>query len=254
MSKWYYSTWSSDFKTGINMKKDNIVKYAFMNSLPVLFGYVFLGIAFGIVLQEAGYGIIWAFLSSVLIYAGSAQFALASLVAGGASIPTIAVMTLFVNSRHIFYGISFVDKFKNMKQKLYMIFGLTDETYSVLTLCDKDEILYKDNNKAMFLITLFNQSYWVTGSIIGSIAGQLIPFDFTGIDFSMTALFVVILVDNLKNGHNDKAVFFAAITGLIVGFICLLIWGASKFIFPALLITVLVLSIRSSLVKEATHE
>ena len=182
---------------------NSILKYSFLNSLPVMFGFIFLGTAYGICLQQAGYGLIWAFLTSVFIFAGSAQFAIASMIAFGTSLPTIALMVLFINSRHIFYGISFIDDFKKMKTRPYMIFSLTDETYSVLTLCRKDPMIYENNNQAMFLIALFNQSYWVLGSMIGSICG------------------------------------------LICGTACLFIFGADKFILPALIVTVFVLSTKT---------
>ena len=119
------------------MKK--YIKYAFSRTLPVLFGYIFLGIAFGIVLQQAGFNFIWAFCISLFLYAGSMQFVLVPLLASAASPLTVAVTTLFVNSRHVFYGLSFIESFKKMKTQLYMIFSLSDETYSVLCSCKNDQ-------------------------------------------------------------------------------------------------------------------
>ena len=232
-----------------NNLKD-MMKYSFTKSLPVLFGYLFLGIAFGIMLQQAGYGVLWAFLSSLLCYAGSAQFAMASMVGAGESLSVIGLMMLFINARHVFYGISFVDEFKKMKQRPYMIFSLTDETYSVFGLCQKDEKLHEDNNRPMFYIALFDQCYWIIGSVIGALAGQLIPFDFTGIDFSMTALFVVILVDRLRGGKEDKNGVFAAAAGLAAGAVCLLLFGPDKFLLPALVVTVFALVVRTGIKKE----
>lgn len=216
------------------MKK--YIKYAFSRTLPVLFGYIFLGIAFGIVLQQAGFNFIWAFCISLFLYAGSMQFVLVPLLASAASPLTVAVTTLFVNSRHVFYGLSFIESFKKMKTQLYMIFSLSDETYSVLCSC-KNEDPEEKNRPAWFLINLFDQSYWIIGSVIGALLGQVLPFDFTGIDFSMTALFVVILLDQVL--AHPKAAGRCAVTGLLAGVICLFIFGSGNFLLPALIITVL---------------
>ena len=147
-----------------------------------------------ILLQDAGYNFWWAFLCSAVIYAGSMQFVLVSLLTGGAGLLNAAVMTLFINGRHIFYGLSFVEKYKKMgKACPYMIFSLTDETYSVL--CGTKVPEGMDENKVFFWISLLDQSYWVLGSVLGALVGSRITFDSTGIDFSMTALFIVIVVD-----------------------------------------------------------
>lgn len=230
--------------------RKEILRYAFAKSLPVLFGYLFLGIAFGILFQQAGYDAVWACISSILCYGGSSQFALASLAGSGSPLYLVGLMTLFINARHIFYGISFVDDFKIMKQRPYMIFSLTDETYSVLNLCQKDEYLHMENNRAMFYIALFDHSYWIIGSVVGALAGQFIPFDFTGIDFSMTALFVVILVDRLSGGKEDKSGMLSAIAGLVIGAVCLFIFKPGGFILPAMVVTVIVLSIATGTKKE----
>lgn len=211
-------------------------KYAIIRSLPVMCGYVFLGIAFGIVLQQAGYNFIWAFAISLFVYAGSMQFVMVPLLASAASPVTMAVTTLFVNSRHLFYGLSFVESFKKMKTRLYMIFSLTDETYSVLCSC-KNEDPEEKHRQAWLLISLLDQCYWIAGSVIGALLGQVLPFDFTGIDFSMTALFVVILMEQILG--NPGKTKLAAVTGLIAGTLCLFIFGTDNFLLPALLITVL---------------
>ncbi|MBR2223888.1 MAG: AzlC family ABC transporter permease [Christensenellaceae bacterium] len=225
------------------MKKT--IHYAFVRSIPVMFGYIFLGIAFGLVLQEAGFGTEWAFLSSLLIYAGSMQFLLPSLITG-ASWLEIAVMTVLVNGRHLFYGLSFIDKFKKMgKTYPYMIFSLTDETFSVL--CSITDIPDGvDEKKASFLIALFDHFYWVTGSVIGGLAGHYIKFNSTGIDFAMTALFIVIFLDQWKGTKNH----IPAALGLLVsiGSLCLL--GAERFLLPALAITVALLIILRPIMQQ----
>lgn len=215
------------------MKKK--LKYAFPKTLPVMCGYIFLGIAWGIVLADAGYNFIWAFFISACVYAGSMQFTMVPLMVAGVSPVTMAVTTLFVNSRHLFYGLSFVESFKKIKQMPYMIFGLTDETYSVLCGC-KNEDPDEKNRDSWFLITILDQSYWVIGSVLGALLGEFLPFDFTGIDFAMTALFVVILVEQMLN--NPKKNIAVAAFGALSAVICLLVFGADKFLLPSLLITV----------------
>ena len=172
-------------------------RFAFRQSLGVLFGYVFLGTAFGILLRQAGFGALWALAFSGLVYAGSLQFVLAGFLAAPTALPTVALMSLFINARHLFYGLSCIERFRSMgKKRPYMIFSLTDETYSVL--CGMDEVpAGVDKNGAMVLVALLNQLYWVAGSLLGSFAGGL-PLDFTGIDFSMTALFLVIFLEQWR--------------------------------------------------------
>lgn len=223
------------------MKKKNTVLFALKKSLPVLFGYLFLGSAFGIMLYDAGYNFIWAIFISLLVYAGSGQFLLVSLLSQKAGIPTVAMMTLFINSRHIFYGLSYIEKFKAGKWRYpFMIFTLTDETYSVNSSFSTvpDNV---DEPKARYLIGLFDHIYWIIGSVIGSLAGQLIPIDFTGIDFSMTALFVVIFVDLMidKKGRMK----LVGPIGISCAVICLIIFGADKFLLPTFAITIAIMSL-----------
>ena len=208
------------------------VRFAFYKTIPVLLGYLFLGLAFGLLLQEAGYSFWWALLSSGIVYAGSIQFVLVEFLNGGTGFLTVAVMTLLINSRHAFYGLSFVEKFRKMKTYPYMIFSLTDETYSLLCSLKVPEGI--DEKKAMFLIALFDQLYWVTGSVLGAALGQVLPFDMTGIDFAMTALFVTIFVDQWRKAKSH----LPAIVGLCSAAVCLLIFGSSNFILPSLIITV----------------
>ena len=208
------------------------VRFAFYKTIPVLLGYLFLGLAFGLLLQEAGYSFWWALLSSGIVYAGSIQFVLVEFLSGGTGLLTVAVMTFLINSRHAFYGLSFVEKFRKMKTYPYMIFSLTDETYSLLCSLKVPEGI--DEKKAMFLIALFDQLYWVTGSVLGAALGQVLPFDMTGIDFAMTALFVTIFVDQWREAKSH----LPAIVGLCSAAVCLLIFGGSNFILPSLIITV----------------
>ena len=230
------------------MSKKQQFFYAVRKSIPVFLGFIFLGIAFGIVLQSAGFNWLWALVISTLVYAGSMQFALVPLLTAGTPLSTIALMTLMVNSRHLFYGLSFVDMFKSMGKKYpYMIFSLTDETYSVLCSCADDPAAHVDNHRPCFMISLLHQCYWVVGSVIGAVAGELIAFDTTGIDFSMTALFVVILVDQLRAGGRDAR--RSSLIGLVLALFFLLILGADKFLLPTLTCTVLALALSAQLTK-----
>ncbi len=219
-----------------------LLRTAFLRSLPVMFGYVFLGIAFGILAEEAGLGPGLVLLMSLIVYAGSMQFVMVPLLVSGVSPLTMALTALFVNGRHIFYGISFVESFKKMKQKWYMIFALSDETYSVLCGC-RNEDPEEKHRDSWFWIALLDQSYWVLGSVAGAFLGAALPVDFTGIDFSMTALFIVILLEQILG--NKEGAGQAAAIGLAVGTGSLLIFGASRFLLPALLVSVMILAVRA---------
>ena len=170
---------------------------AFPVTVPVLMGYLAIGIAFGLMLQEAGYNFIWAFFMSLTIYAGSGQYLGVTLLATAAGLGTVALMTLLINFRHLVYGLSMLEKFRGMGwRKLYMIFSLTDETYALLSSAQAP--IGVDPRRFYFAIALLDQSYWILGSVIGGVAGALIPFSTEGVDFAMTALFVVIAVDQWK--------------------------------------------------------
>lgn len=218
--------------------KKTIIKRAFIDSLPVLSGYMVIGIGFGIVLEKEGYGFIWALLMSSLIYAGSMQYAGVELIASAASLPAVAITTLLVNARHLFYGISMIDKYKGAgSKKPYMIFALTDETYSLV--CDLKYENEKDRHLYCFVVSLFNQCYWVAGSLLGSLIGLAIPFDTRGVEFSMTALFVTVFVEQWINAKNHVP----AIVGLIASVLCLIIFGRDGFLIPSMVVMLLLLTI-----------
>jgi len=216
------------------MKK--LISFIFMRTLPVLFAFLFLGIAFGLLLQQAGYNAVWAFMISTFVYAGSMQFVLIPFLGTQASILTIILMTLSINCRHIFYGLSFIDKFKSLGKKYpYMIFSLTDETYSLL--CSTKIPKELDEKKVFFGIALFTHIYWISGSVMGALLGELITFDTTGIEFAMTALFVVIFIEQWMSAKSH----IPAAAGLICGTVSLLIFGPGRFILPALLAAVVII-------------
>ena len=216
----------------------NLVKTAFIKSLPVMAGYVVLAIGFGILMKEAGYGLFWSFLMSFTVYAGSMQFVAVSLLSSGVSLISAALTTLMVNARHLFYGVSMIDKYKNAgKKKPYLIFALTDETYSLL--CGDDYPEGEDKHWYSFFVSLFNQCYWVIGSIIGSILGSLITFNTAGIDFSMTALFVTVFVEQWLTSKNH----LPALAGLFCSVACLMIFGPDGFLIPTMISITIVLSL-----------
>ena len=201
-------------------------------------GYVVLGTGFGILLRNAGYGVLWAAAMSLLIYAGSMQYVGVSLLAGGASVLTTLLTTFMVNARHLFYSISMVDTYKDAgRHKPYMIFALTDETYSLL--CDGKVPEGADPNTYRFLVSLFNHSYWVTGCVIGSLLGSVLPFSTAGIEFSMTALFIASFTEQWLTTRDH----IPALTGLLSTLLCLVIFGKDRFLIPAMLLITLVLTL-----------
>jgi len=183
---------------------------AVKTTLPVFFGYLAIGIPFGLMIVNAGYPVWIAPVMSVTMYAGAGQYIAVGLFATGASPGTIVLTELLVNIRHIVYGLSLITRFKNAgKWKLYLIFALTDETYSILTSCDVPD--GADTGKYYGTIALLDQSYWIAGSVIGAATGKLIPVSLTGVDFALTALFAVLLIEQLEKSHD----FLPAVIGII---------------------------------------
>lgn len=217
------------------MKKT--LKTAFVSTLPVLTGYLVLGFGFGIILKSSGYGVFWAFIMSLLIYAGSMQYVAIGLLTGGASLITTALTTLMVNARHLFYGISMLGKYKGTgKRKPYLIFALTDETYS-LVCSDNIDVEEGRRTDYFFFVSLFNHCYWVLGSVLGALVGTLVHFNTAGIDFALTALFLTVFTDQWLNSKNH----IPAIVGVAVSVLCLLVFGGDSFLIPAMLIIALLL-------------
>ena len=222
--------------------KKHIIRRSFIKSLPVMAGYIVLGIGFGILLRNAGYGVLWSFAMSLFIYAGSMQYVGVGLISGGASIITTAIATLMVNARHLFYSISMIDRYKGSgKYKPYLIFALTDETYSLLSDGTVPEGISQQNdvNLYRFLVSFFNQCYWVTGSVLGSLLGAVLPFSTEGIEFSMTALFIASFTEQWLKTRDHVP----ALTGLLGTLVCLIVFGPERFLIPAMLLITLVLTV-----------
>lgn len=232
------------------MKDKATVKYSFKVTIPIMASFLAIGAAFGVLLESKGYGWWWAALMSIGIYAGSMQFVVINLITSGASLVTAAVMTLMVNLRHLFYGIAMLEKYKNIgRVRPYVIYALPDETFSLV--CSPDLPDDVDEKKYCFLVSLFNQIYWVAGSIIGGIIGSAITFDTAGIDFAMTALFTVIFVEHWEKTKQH----LPAVTGLGISVISLLIFGPGSFLIPAMAgITALLLIEKRWITKEETDD
>lgn len=221
-------------------------KKAFPYTIPVLTGYLFIGIAFGVMYAEKGYSFLWAILMSVMVYAGSGQYLAVNFFVPGISFVQVIFLTFMVNVRHIFYGISLLERFNKIgKSRWYMIFALTDETYSLLCTTKVPEGV--DESKFLFAISVLDHAYWVLGSAIGAIAGALLPISSEGIDFAMTALFVVIFIEQWM----DKKNRIPEIIGVVIAVIGLLIFGANNFVLPTMLAIVALLFVgRKKLDKE----
>lgn len=214
----------------------NQFKKAWVDTLPVMTGYLVLGFGFGILMHSGGFSMLHTLAMSLFIYAGSMQFVAVGLMGSAASLITAAITTLMVNARHLFYGISMLEKYKDMgRRKPYLIFGLTDETYSLV--CRRLDMPTEEKKAYYTLVTLMDHAYWVTGSLLGAAAGTLLPFSSEGIDFSLTALFVTVFLEQwlTKKDHAP------ALMGVLISVICLLIFGKEHFLIPAMLIMALLL-------------
>lgn len=218
--------------------KKYALKIAFRDTIPVLTGYLFLGSGFGILLSQAGYGIGWAFAMAFFMFAGSGQYLAVSLMASHASLLSAAVATLLVNARHLFYGISLVDTYKDAgRKKFLMIFGLTDETYSLVTQNDPPEGISKV--QYCFFVTLLDYLYWIGGCVLGNILGASLPISFEGVEFVLTALFVTMFVDQWLSNENH----LPALIGVGSTVLCLCLFGRNLFLIPSMAIIALLLTI-----------
>lgn len=224
-----------------------VAKQAFIASIPVLTGYMVLGFGFGIVLKANGYSTLLAFIMSLTIYAGAMQYVAIGLLTSGASFITVGLTTLMVNARHLFYGISMLEKYKDTgRRKPYLIFALTDETYS-LVCHDDPSVAEKDRKNYYLFVSLFNHIYWVVGSVLGALIGSLVKFNSEGIDFALTALFLTVFIEQWLTVKNHTS----ALIGVIVSAICLIIFGSQSFLIPAMLIISILLCLHK---EEPKHD
>ncbi|MGO3201761.1 MAG: AzlC family ABC transporter permease [Ruoffia tabacinasalis] len=208
-------------------------KFAFPHTIPIMAGYIFLGIPFGLLAVSQGFSPLFAILMSVIIYSGAIQYAAIDVFLASFNPINAIILTLMVGARHIFYGIAMLTKFSKLdSKKYYTIFGLTDETFSVLVSIDIPENLSRD--WVYFFITLLNQMYWVSGTVIGVLLGSMITINLEGIDFVLTALFITIFVDQWLNSSSKVP----ALVGILSGLLCLVLFGANNFMIPAMVFIV----------------
>ncbi len=214
----------------------NVLQAAFKDTIPIMIGYLFLGLGFGILMQHGGLNLWFAVMMSVITYSGAMQYVAVGLFASGADLVTVALTTLLVNARHLFYAISMVDKFKGVgKKKWYMAFALTDETF---TLVSRDNTRFGEKRASYCLwVSLFDQSYWIVGTALGCIAGSTLPINFAGVDFALTALFVTFFVEQWLTTKNHAP----AMLGVVSTAFCLLIFGKNYFLIPSMVIITSVL-------------
>ena len=212
------------------------LKRAFPYTVPVMAGYLFIGAAFGVMFADSGYNVLWAVLMSVVVYAGSGQYLATTFFVPGISILQAVFLTLMVNIRHLFYGLSLVDRYNRFgRKRWYLIFGMTDETYSLICTTDVPDDV--DEEKFLLSITLLDQLYWIIGTAIGSLAMTVVAFDSTGIEFAMTALFIVMFMELWYRRSNRPA----ELIGLIAAVVCLAVFGADNFVLPTMLLIVAVI-------------
>lgn len=207
------------------------LSYAFPKTIPIMVGYVFLGMAYGILMSVNGFGVFWAALNSLIVYTGSLEFIGVNFLAAAVSPVTAFVMALMISARHIFYGLSMLGKYQNVSKKLkpYLIFALTDETFSIV--CEEQPPETISREWVYFWMSFLDQMYWIAGSIIGAALGSVITFNTKGLDFALTALFVMIFTEQWIGQKQH----WPAVTGVVCSVICLKIFGQSAFIIPTMI-------------------
>lgn len=221
------------------------LKAAFPHTIPILAGFLFLGMTYGIYMGSLGFSFVYPMGMAMIIFAGSMEFVTANLLVGAFDPLQAFLMTLMINARHLFYGLAMLDKYNIPGLKrLYLIFGMADETFSVN--CTTQPPQGVDRGWFMFFVTLLNQSYWVLGATLGGLFGMVLHFNTEGLDFVMTAMFVVIFLENWLKEKNHTS----ALLGLGLSVLCLVVFGPERFIIPAMVCIMLALTaLRSRLEK-----
>lgn len=227
-------------------KKTQALKAAFPSTIPIFAGFLFIGLAYGIYMNSKGFSFIYPMLMSLVIFAGSMEFVTVNLLLSAFNPIYALILTLVVNARHLFYGLSMLEKFKGTgKKKFYLIFGMCDESFTINFTAKPPKDIDKD--WFMFFVTLLNHVYWVLGSTLGGILGSFITFNTKGMDFVMTALFVVIFVEQWLSQKE----YIPATIGVVASAICLIEFGADNFIIPSMILILLIITIlRKYLRKE----
>jgi 4-azaleucine resistance transporter AzlC len=209
---------------------------AFPHTVPVLTGYLVLGMAYGVLMQAKGYGAIWAFLMSAVAFCGSMQFVAITLLTGAFDPVGAVLMSLMVNARHLFYGVSMLGKYRGMGwAKVPLVYTLSDETFSIVSSVEPPEGM---RARDFYLaVSVLDYIYWVGGSVLGALAGKFIRFDTTGLDFALTGLFVVLFIEQVKNPENRRS----GVIGMACTVAALAVFGADKLVIPAMILVLVVL-------------
>ncbi|MGX7109594.1 AzlC family ABC transporter permease [Facklamia miroungae] len=217
--------------------------YAFEKTLPIGLVYLMLALGFGIMMQAKGFSWIWALCLSLFVYSGSIQFLAPVILSSGTGFFDTFILTFMVNFRLLFYGISQLERYKHIKgwRKIYLIHGLTDETFALVSTDQLPEGI--DREKYSLYVTLLNHMYWISGSILGNLAGDLLPFSTEGIDFALTALFFVVVLNQWEATNNHKP----ALLGVMSGFFFFIIFGPDNFMLPSMLVVIAFLLIENRL-------
>lgn len=214
------------------------LKAAFPQTIPIFTGFCFLGLAYGIYMNASGFSFVYPMFMSLLIFGGSLEFVAVEMLLSPFAPLSVIVMTLLIQARHLFYGISMLDKYKGMGwKKFYLIFGMCDESFSINCSADIPEDV--DKGWFMFFVTLLNQFYWVASATIGGLIGSLLKINTDGISFVMTAMFVVIFLDQWLKEDSHISSFI----GIVVSAICLICFGADSFMLPTMACILLLLTV-----------
>lgn len=218
--------------------KRKALKAAFPYTLPIFAGFLFLGLAYGIYMNASGFSFVYPMLMSLLIYGGSLEFVAVEMLLSPFAPLQVFIMTLLIQARHIFYGISMLDRYKGMGwKKYYLIFGMCDESFSINFTADIPADV--DKGWFMFFVTLLNHFYWFAGATLGGLVGSLLKFDTTGISFVMTAMFVVIFLEQWLKEENH----ISSLIGIITAAICLICFGSDSFMLPTMAVIIILLTI-----------
>ncbi len=214
------------------------LRHAFRASLPIMAGYGFLGVTYGIYMHELGFSFVYPMLLAVTVYAGSAEFLLGNMLLGSFRPIQAFLMVLMINARHLFYGLSMLDRYKGLGwKKFFLIFGMSDETFALTSSAKIPE--GADRGWFLLWITWLDEAYWVAGATLGGIIGPYLKFDLKGLDFVLTAMFAAIFADNWLREENHMG----SMAGLFVSAFCLLLFGADNFIIPSMAVILLLLTI-----------
>lgn len=218
--------------------KRKALKAAFPYTIPIFTGFWFLGMAYGIYMNASGFSFVYPMLMSLLIFGGSLEFVTVEMLLSPFAPVQVIIMALLIQARHLFYGLSMLDRFKGTGwKKFYLIFGMCDESFSINYTAEIPEDI--DAGWFMFFVTLLNHLYWVFGATLGGLVGSLLSFDTSGISFVMTAMFVVIFLEQWLKEKNH----FSSLAGLLVATLCLLLFGADSFMIPTMVSIIILLTL-----------